>query len=262
MMTDWFQTIFLDCQEAPLLSVRALPVPPPPPSVSACFSPLCLISVSPAFLFPSPTPLLASPSLPLWSESLHSAQTLLLHRSLSLALSWKDLVDKGAGVKRFPVSWWLADPRTVRWCRVPGDGEMRGTHCQARPSSSSSSSSRRCNHNTHSGPPVTACLAQNGLVYSLCASLPVRRTSDRPRATVARLNETSVSHSAPPDWTPAVSAVHRETNTGWTDFSHYGMQEGWRKRHAGSGRMHLTVDWRWWWPCNNINNVLVYVEMI
>lgn len=29
MMTDWFQTISLDCQEAPLLSVRALPVLPP-----------------------------------------------------------------------------------------------------------------------------------------------------------------------------------------------------------------------------------------
>lgn len=129
----------------PLLSVRALPVPPPPPSVSPRFSQLCLICVSPAFLFPSPTPLLASPSLLPWSELLHSAQTLLLHRSLSLALSCKDLVDKGAGVKRFPVSRRLADPRTVQWCRVSGEGEMRGTQCQAR----SSSSSDRHNHNTH-----------------------------------------------------------------------------------------------------------------
>lgn len=110
------------------------------------------------------------------------------------------------------MSWRLADPQTVRWCRVSGDREVRVAQRQAWPSSSSSS--HRCDRNTHRathiGPPVTACLSENGPVYSLCASLPVSITSDQRRATVTRLNKTSVSHSAPPDWTPTVSTVHNE----------------------------------------------------
>lgn len=66
---------------------------------------------------------------------------------------------------------------------------------------------------------MTACLAQNSLVYSLCACLPVSRTSVQLRAMVARLNKTSVSHSAPPDWTPTVPTVHNEPKLGCLAFS-------------------------------------------
>lgn len=189
-----------------MLSVRALPVPPPrrlsrlSPLLPA-LSRLCLTRL---YISLTRSP----PSRRLRSESLHSAQTLPLHRSLSMALPEKTLLTKGAGVNRFPVSWRLADPPTVRRCRVP---MMRGAQRQARPSPSS----RRCDHNTHREThtclPVTACLARSSPVHRL----PVSRTSDRRSATVAPLNKTSVSHSALPDWTPTASTVHIEPNAGW-----------------------------------------------
>ena len=85
------------------------------------------------------------------------------------------------------------------------------------------------------------------LVYSLSASLPLSRSADQRRATVAFLNRTSVSHSAPSDWTPTVSTVHKEPSAGWVVFPRWnagGMknEEVWKQGVEGCSESSLLTD--------------------
>lgn len=117
-LTDWFQTIFLDCQKAPLLSARALPAPPPPPTVSPRFSPLCLVCVSPAFLISLASAVLSLPLATAWIARNTPATS-------------RSVIGPRLKRPRWQRRWRKVLPSialNVRWCRV-----LRETRGKAEP---------------------------------------------------------------------------------------------------------------------------------
>lgn len=247
-MTDWFQTILPNCQEpppllAPLCQWELCQLLHPLHLSGRASTRLCLVCLTSfsfsRFAHSSASSLAIPPSRPQPWIAPFCPNTPAYIAACHWPSLWKELVDKGAGVKRFPVS-----RRWARSTRSAGVGFL-GTekwdelHC-ARISRHSSSH----NHTQK----YTPLAAENSLVYCLPACLPVSGTSlglgGQPRHNLMvhlyRIQHPRLDSNCLNCRLPTL-----------LNFTHCGMPEGWSRRHAGSGRMHLSVDW--WRPWSNVN---------